>query len=148
MKKFMSLLLCALMVMSLTLTAFAIPPEAPGTEPMSPTNPGAEPQVTCTNHIYVNYQDRNKSITNFGDGTCGYEVYLVGTCKFCKDEDWQETGRKSGVASHTYTLSSATCNGYDQTRHYNCTRGCGASKTETKRCLMAGHSGGCQWLPI
>lgn len=35
MKKLISLLLCALMIMSLSLTAFAIPPENEGINPMS-----------------------------------------------------------------------------------------------------------------
>ncbi len=156
MKKLISLLLCALMITSLSLTAFAAPAsESKGNSPIFPAStsePDAEVQAYCTTHS-INYADPivdvGPRVAIPGTGTCGQPISHSYRCRNCPYKTDPENKGYQSILSHNYMRDiTSRCDGYTQYLTYGCSYGCGSSTVTTRVCPSAGHSGACRWLPF
>lgn len=132
MKKIFSLILAVVMIMAVSIPAFAAQPET------------AKPQA-C-NHTW-GPATTSTVWAKHNDSQCKKTVYVTKVCTKCA-----EVNQTSSVTYpyHGATISSASCDGTTQTHKYNCPN-CGAYRyTKWVACPGAGttHKGGCQWLPL
>lgn len=150
MKKLISLILCALTIMTLSLTAFATPaPVDKSGETMSPAGsnkPSAEVQSTCAHSwgyvrtVYNGYVWRSNS-------TCALEVCHKLRCNICNIATKDEF-EYMDPASHSGSVYAASCSGTVQTWHCTCSR-CGGHFTKTITCPGGPHTPGyCKVLPV
>lgn len=147
MKKLISLLLCALILVSLSIPAFAASAsENSGVGSMSPAGankPEAEAQATAHTHDWVWQYSVNGGYTAKGSG-CAAITYHKYTCACGATYDAREIGPEE---SHSGALFSASCDGHWQTWTYDCKK-CNSSYNEMKMCPNKGHTGPCTRLPV
>lgn len=149
MKKLISFFLCALTLVSLSLTAFAAPAaESKGNSPIFPAGsnkPGAEVQDATHKHNWVWQYSTNGGYKVSNSG-CAAIIWHHAECACGATDDSRiiepEKPHSGG------TLYNATCNGADQTWYYTSCSRCGHYYTETHACLGKDHKSGCRWLPV
>lgn len=151
MKKCLSLLLCMIMLLSLSLSAFAEPPEATGTAAIDsiPGNePGAEPMASCT-HEFAAIKG-SEGYTNQGSAGCQHYTEYLTMCIKCGLFVTSNKAYDSSITPHTGgTLTRATCNGGKQTWYYTSCSNCHSSYTKSLACPGGNHGNGpCNWLPL
>lgn len=141
MKRFLSLLLCALMLMSLTVAAFALTPEEESKEPMSPPISGAEPQA-CDHHwVYT----AGAPIYEYLDNTyCLETARRIRRCS-CGVMEIEDMGTEP--VPHDGPVYNAYCSGGMQTWFCTCNH-CYNSYTIQFTCPGKDHRSGCNWLPL
>lgn len=134
MKKILSLVLAVLVIMAMTIPAFAVE------EDVAPC------AVICTTHTKGTYQGRSYT-SEYGSTTICYTVvtdfYECATCHKIYSVLVSKT-----AGSHSTSVLSASCNGTTQTWVNRCTK-CAFKITTYHPCPKPGHiSGNCNWLPI
>lgn len=150
MKKFTSFFLCALTIMTLSLTAFAAPaPDGKSGETMSGSNkPSAEVQATthtCIGGETVGYT-WDTHISYINNDTCGRRGYIYKRCVICGDVVTEIS--YTDTASHSGSVYAASCSGTVQTWHCTCSK-CGGHFTKTITCPGGPHTPGyCKVLPV
>lgn len=150
MKKLISLLLCALMLVSLSIPAFAASAsENSGVGSMSPAGankPEAEVQSTCINHSWGYFETVYNGYVWRSNSTCALEVCHRYRCNNCNVAP-RVILEYMDPASHSGALFSASCDGHWQTWTYDCKR-CNSPYNEMKICPNKGHQGPCTRLPV
>lgn len=145
MKKLISLFLCALMVMSLSATAFAMPINGDDDATLNgtggTTQPGAEPQSHT--HSWEWVSTSNGGYQSQGNG-CAQVIYRKWKCPCGATYESTETGK---TEPHSGPVYAASCNGSTQTWQRTCSK-CGDHYTTTTPCPGKDHKNGCQWLPV
>lgn len=126
MRKVLSLTLAVILIMAVTIPAFAADSCTHSWQANAPT--------------YVDGKGINATST-----TCQRYTVTTKTCTKCGAT--QVSYSYSSAMSHSGTIKSASCNGTVQTHTYLC-RYCNTYYTKTVTCPGAGHTGGCQYLPI
>ena len=140
MKKILALVLAVVMIMAMTVPAFAA------------TEDEVAPCATsCSKHTPGTNLGEDHDYNSTGSGTgkkCHYTVTTYYRCSVCDDIFSKVTVSK--YYNHVATPVHATCNGEYQTIKYNCYNCGGYYYTDYNHpCPGAGHiSGNCNWLPI
>lgn len=132
MKKILSLVLAVVMIMAMTIPAFAA------------ANDDVAPCALCNgNH---SYNLVNQEVTySYSRNGCIKTTTKYYKCTYCTDN--YSTSSKTTIP-HEYIIKEATCNGTTQTHKYKCSF-CKHVMYEYVACPRPGHiSGNCSWLPI
>lgn len=139
MKKILSLVLVVVMIMAMTIPAFAA-----STDEVAPC------ADTCTSHTVNNpiYTEDDYEYVAAGPGkNCRKITTTYYECGVCHKIFSNVTSRI--LVSHSKTPVDASCNGTYQTIKYNC-KNCGGYyyTTDDEPCPGAVHTPGkCNWLP-
>lgn len=146
-KKWMALLLTAVLLLSCcTLLSFAAPEDLPE-EPVVADDGLAEPDANHT-HSYLpeNYVFQRAYYKCITIKLCQYiRVY---TCKCTSCPVTTEIEVKSDATEHSDRICAASCNGTYQTHQYEC-RNCGAFLYKKPLvCRNGPHTGACTCLPV
>lgn len=149
MKKLISLLLCALMIMSLSIAAFAAPAPDVGDESFAPagTNkPGAE--VQAHSHIWTADGTVNGDYTYRDEFFCAIPVYPQYKCSCGAKKPGDNPIDYKFPVPHNGAPYAASCNGTIQTWQCTCNR-CGGRFITTRDCPAGPHTPGyCNVLPV
>lgn len=148
MKRFLSLALCAVMLMALALVAFADEPA--DVTPHDSVNgtggsqPGVEPQATC-DHTYTS-ETVHEPFSYRDNKTCESKSYEKLRCVKCGRKHSIYLG--SVIVDHSGTIYDATCNGVEQNLYFRDCVHCGEKYYLNRPCPAAPHQGGCNRLPL
>lgn len=155
MKKILALTLCVVMLMALSLTAFADAPndrcEIDSTNSTGGSNPGAEPQATCGHNSWriEPYYDTTECayVSNAGHHFAMYDKMVCTVCGCLYS--LVRNGFGPTVPHSGGTLYNATCNGTTQTWYYRSCSACHANYTTLIPCAGGPHPNRpCIWLPL
>lgn len=104
----------------------------------------ATPRATCS-HTY-RYSDSQVVYRYVNSDVHRQYTVLIYVCTKCGNVDTRENAASLN-SPHKYTLASASCNGYTQTRTMRCSQ-CYTSYNTYVTCPKAPHTGNCPVLPI
>lgn len=136
MKKILSLVLAVVMIMAMTIPAFAA------------TADEVAPCAVCTgSHTPGTFQSYGTDYAYGGTTKCNYVRIAFYECSVCH-KNFDTIVEVIKTLDHNPKMSDSSCNGTTQTVKWNCTRCGGFVKYTYPACPNAGHSGNCQWLPV
>ena len=137
-QKTVSLLLVAVFILALALSAVAAVPD----------EGEVAPTAACS-HLYDSPQKTTVYVYTYNNST--YHCYYYActkTCRLCNyTYRWTELNTSTNV-KHTNYISNATCNGTTQTWYYYCSVCNHSTITKNPACPGAPHGTVCHWLPI
>lgn len=132
MKKILSLVLVVVMIMAMSIPAFAA------------TTDDVAPCIACNgNHTYD--EAVVQTTYEYSRNGCVKVVTRHYKCRYCTSA--YTAPPEETTLPHNYNLYDATCDGTTQTHYYKCSR-CKHIDTESVRCPNAVHSGTCTRLPV
>jgi len=134
MKKVLSLVFCAVMLLALSLIAFALE---------------TDPSACCTNHTMRLTSTAETRIVYPEDRTCCATITLYTyRCLNCPYTETKRTECRYILTHHYSKGISSRCDGTYQYLTCGCSYDCGTSTVLIQRCPAAGHGGACRWLPF
>lgn len=137
-QKTVSLLLVAVFILALALSAVAAVPDEGEVAPTAACNHIYDPVKRSSGHTFLYY---DTSIH------CYYYT-CTQTCRLCKaTRRWTEPNLNV-TQDHANYITNATCNGTTQTWTYYCSVCNHATITKYLACKGAPHGTVCHWLPI
>lgn len=136
MKKILSLVLAVVMIMAMTVPAFAA------------TENEITPCAACTgSHTPGTFQSYDYDYRYGNATTCNKVKIAFYECSVCH-KIFEYSVTVIAVDNHTPEKTSATCDGTTQKVRWTCSKCGGFVKYTYQNCPNAGHSGSCQWLPV
>lgn len=137
-QKTVSLLLVAVFILALALSAVAAVPD----------EGEVAPTAACS-HVYQWYSDEWTNGYSYLSPTQHCREYIKkGKCRLCGISTTQLYPNKRYTTSHSDLLVTASCNGTTQTWNYHCDDCNHMTISTTRACPGAPHGVVCRWLPV